>query len=304
MVDICCGLGDGHWLKFTPPKSKCGKFSTSPDLPSTRIILKVTQLDWTNNMTYLTDLLRNDLSNDDDVFRVMESFNRQTNLLMSRFRRVGPGIRSKLFTSFCSSVYWRELWGAELRVPQRKKRENFWLDGIKKALSFPKRSKENSISDGGCTGIFQLSRRRRSWFCEATFTAFKWNCRQGDEKLDVCIYFWLQESNKYGSWRGLLHIRKSVRYSKSMNGGIRKIRRRKSRFLHVGWTMSSITSEWIIWRTLWETTLSGFLDRKVRRLFTSALLGCNWKLVVFLLFNTTNVIRALFEYSFLTLESF
>lgn len=42
-------------------------------------------------MTYLGHVQQNDLSNNDDVVRVMESFNRQTNSMMSRFGRIYPG---------------------------------------------------------------------------------------------------------------------------------------------------------------------------------------------------------------------
>lgn len=213
---------------------------------------------------------------------------------MSRFRRIGPGIRSEPFASFCASFYGTGLWGVEQSIAQRIKLE-------KKGTSlFPKRSMKNlRFFDDGSTGIFSAFKAKTKRFCKATFTVFEWNRHQDDERLDVCTYFWLRKRIKYRSWRVISYTEVNQIFEMYRWGSTKDLEKKKRVFLRwMKYCMSSLTSEWITWRTLWgDNTIRIPRQRNAEAVHLS-FTQVSMKARRFSAFFTTDVIRALCEYIF------
>merc|ERR1712240_952700 len=110
MLKICEAYATEHDLLFNGAKSKLlifnpqKVFESDPKLEiNGEFIPNVKSAIHLGNILHVTN-------NQESIDEGIKTFNRQANMLLSRFKTCSPSIRSKLFRQFCMSLYGSQLW--------------------------------------------------------------------------------------------------------------------------------------------------------------------------------------------------
>ena len=113
MLDTCIQYASSHSLIFNPSKTQLIKFSRSNDLSlgsSSNFTFLGQDLCFSQSVIHLGHILSNDLSDEDDIVSVKKDLCRKANCMLHIFSSCNPLIKTKLFQSFCLSLYGAALW--------------------------------------------------------------------------------------------------------------------------------------------------------------------------------------------------
>ena len=98
-------------LRFNPSKTQLIRFSRSPSSSCSAWIYFCGQLlPFIDTVSHLSHLLHYDLNDTEDVISKLHDVIRKANCLLATFPRVGPFILTRLFQSYCLSLYGSGLW--------------------------------------------------------------------------------------------------------------------------------------------------------------------------------------------------
>ena len=111
MLSSCQEFALDRGLRFNATKTQLIRFSSVPSSScSAEITFCGQQLPFVDTVTHLGHLLRYDLNDNDDINDKLRSMVRKANCLFASFPRVRSPILSRLFQSYCLSLYGSSLW--------------------------------------------------------------------------------------------------------------------------------------------------------------------------------------------------
>ena len=112
MLKACINFADPHHLSFNADKTQLIKFYKSPNpvSASPRFIFLGQTLSLSNSISHLGHILTYDLSDDDDICAISKDMCRKANCLLHIFSCCDPFVKTRLFSSFCLSLYGASLW--------------------------------------------------------------------------------------------------------------------------------------------------------------------------------------------------
>ena len=111
MLSSCQEFALDRGLRFNATKTQLIRFSSVPSSScSAEITFCGQQLPFVDTVTHLGHLLRYDLNDNEDINDKLRSMVRKANCLFASFPRVGSPILSRLFQSYCLSLYGSSLW--------------------------------------------------------------------------------------------------------------------------------------------------------------------------------------------------
>ena len=105
MLSLCSAYATSHGLIFNLDKTQliCFRKHTYP-VPDDIIELNGVHLNISDTILHLGHLISFDLSDQEDIFRIIKSINRKANLLMNTFRFSDPLVLTYLFKTYCLSL--------------------------------------------------------------------------------------------------------------------------------------------------------------------------------------------------------
>jgi len=106
MLCCCEDFAINHSLRFNPSKTQLIHFSHSPSSScSAQIYFCGQLLPFLDTVSHLGHLLHYDLNDTEDANSQLHDVVRKANCLLATFPRVGPFILTRLFQSYCLSLY-------------------------------------------------------------------------------------------------------------------------------------------------------------------------------------------------------
>ena len=111
MLHCCEDFAFERGLQFNPSKTQLIRFSWSSSSSCTaRFNFCGQQLSFSDTVTHLGHLLHYNLSDVPDINHKLRDMVKKANCLLASFPRVGPIILTRLFQSYCLSLYGSALW--------------------------------------------------------------------------------------------------------------------------------------------------------------------------------------------------
>ena len=101
-----------HHLSFNADKTQLSKFYKSPNpvSGSPHFIFLGQTLSLSNLISHLGHILTYNLSDDDDICAISKDMSRKANCLLHTFSCCDPFVKTRLFSSFCLSLYGDSPW--------------------------------------------------------------------------------------------------------------------------------------------------------------------------------------------------
>ena len=122
MLDTCIRYASSHSLVFNASKTQLIRFSRTADSfcmdSSIHFSFLGQRLYFSKSVIHLGHILTNDLSDSEDIASIKKDLCKKANCLLHIFSSCNPDIKTKLFRSFCLSLYGSALWNvssSELR---------------------------------------------------------------------------------------------------------------------------------------------------------------------------------------------
>ena len=116
LLSSCQEFALDRGLRFNATETQLIRFSSVPSSScSAEITFCGQQLPFVDTVTHLGHLLRYDLNDNEDINDKLRSMVRKANCLFASFPRVGSPILSRLFQSYCLSLYGSSISGHYLR---------------------------------------------------------------------------------------------------------------------------------------------------------------------------------------------
>ena len=112
-IMLCCceSFATSHSLVFNASKTQLIRFSPHSSTTCSAIIYFCNQrLTFSDSVCHLGHTLKFNLCNDDDVLLKTRDMVKKANHLLISFSGVGPSVLTRLFHSFCLSLYGAALW--------------------------------------------------------------------------------------------------------------------------------------------------------------------------------------------------
>ena len=139
MLKTCINFADQHNLSFNADKTQLIKFYKSPNpvSASPRFIFLGQTLPLSNSISHLGHILTYNLFDDDDICAISKDMCRKANCLLHTFSCCDPFVKTRLFSSFCLSLYGASLWRSS---PQLRALEVSFNNILRKIWSLPRHS--------------------------------------------------------------------------------------------------------------------------------------------------------------------
>ena len=116
MLQKCEQFTDAHGLKFNASKTQLVCFGRAPVLGcSHKFMFCGRVLPIVASAVHLGHILRADLDDSDDILKVTRDMARKANCMLVTFAGLDPFVRTKLFQSFCLSLYGSATWNLSCR---------------------------------------------------------------------------------------------------------------------------------------------------------------------------------------------
>ena len=141
MLKTCINFADQHHLSFNADKTQLIKFYKSPNpvSASPRFIFLGQTLSLSNSISHLGHILTYNLSDDDDdICAISKDMCRKANCLLHTFSCCDPFVKTRLFSSFCLSLYGASLWRSS--SPQLRALDVSFNNILRKIWSLPRHS--------------------------------------------------------------------------------------------------------------------------------------------------------------------
>ena len=137
MLKTCINFADQHHLSFNADKTQLIKFNKSPNpvSASSRFIFLGQTLSLSNSISHLGHILTYNLSDDDDICAISKQ---SYSCLLHTFSCCDPFVKTRLFSSFCLSLYGASLWRSS--SPQLRALEVSFNNILRKIWSLPRHS--------------------------------------------------------------------------------------------------------------------------------------------------------------------
>jgi hypothetical protein len=112
LVNVCQEYAIGHGLRYNTKKTvcMCVKPKSKKYLRVPQITLNGKSLRWAQEHKYLGVLLKDDFTDDVDIFRQLRSLYTQGNILLKKFQKCTDDVKCILFKSYCNNLYCASLW--------------------------------------------------------------------------------------------------------------------------------------------------------------------------------------------------
>lgn len=111
MLWLCEGFATSHGLKFNSSKTQLIHFGLSKYSSCTASFWFCgASLFYSDSVTHLGHVLKYDLNDDDDATLKAQQIIRQANCVFHTFRGIDPAVLSRLFHSYCMSLYGCAVW--------------------------------------------------------------------------------------------------------------------------------------------------------------------------------------------------
>ena len=112
LLRVCSDYGQLFDIKFNPKKSVVMIMKTKEDRDATfpSFLLAEKVLNVVDKVRYLGHIIRDDLSDDDDVKRQYCKLYAQANMLSRKFHMCTDDVKIALFKAYCTPLYTAHLW--------------------------------------------------------------------------------------------------------------------------------------------------------------------------------------------------
>ena len=138
MLDTCLSFAIQHHLTFNPDKTQLIKFYKCADAISPRFTFLGQSLSLRNSVNHLGHILTHNLSDSEDISSITKDLCRKANCMLHLFACCDPLVKTRLFSSFCLSLYGAALWKSS--DPQLKTLEVTFNNLLRKIWSLPRHS--------------------------------------------------------------------------------------------------------------------------------------------------------------------
>ena len=111
LLQQCETFATSYGLKFNASKTQLIRFGLSKSsLCSAKAIFGGQALHFVDSVVHLGHILQHDLDDTEDIIRCSRDMVKKANCMLRLFSCVGPFVKTKLFQSFCLSLYGCALW--------------------------------------------------------------------------------------------------------------------------------------------------------------------------------------------------
>jgi len=111
LLKICEHYAFENDIMYNTKKSVCMVFQTASfKLSSPLVYLNGNALIYVNTYTYLGHILKSNRSDNEDMMRHYRFLCTQTNMLLRKFKNCSLHIKTRLFKSYCCTMYCASLW--------------------------------------------------------------------------------------------------------------------------------------------------------------------------------------------------
>ena len=112
LLRVCSDYGELFDIKFNPKKSVIMIMKTKEDRKATfpSFLLSDKVLNVVDKVRYLGHIIRDDLSDDDDIQRQYCKLYAQANMLGRKFHMCTDDVKISLFKAYCTPMYTAHLW--------------------------------------------------------------------------------------------------------------------------------------------------------------------------------------------------
>ena len=110
MLDTCLSFATQHHLTFNPDKPQLIKFYKCPDAISPHFTFLGQSLCFRNSVNHLGHILTHNLSDSEDISSITKDMCHKANCMLHLFACCDPLVKTRLFSSFCLSLYGAALW--------------------------------------------------------------------------------------------------------------------------------------------------------------------------------------------------
>ena len=136
MLDTCSSFATQHHLTFNPDKTQVIKFCKCADAIAPCFTFLGQSLCLRNSVTHLGHILTHNLSDSEDISSISKDMCRKANCMLHLFACCDPFVKTRLFSSFCLSLYGAALWKSS--DPQLKSLEVTFNNFLRKIWSLPR----------------------------------------------------------------------------------------------------------------------------------------------------------------------
>ena len=156
MLKTCINFADQHHLSFNADKTQLIKFYKSPNPVSASpcFIFLGQTLSLSNSISHLGHILTYNLSDDDDICAISKDMRCKANCLLNTFSCCDPFVKTRLFSSFCLSLYGAYLWRSS--SPQLRALEVSFNNILRKIWSLPRHSHTGIVHTGIVHSVARL----------------------------------------------------------------------------------------------------------------------------------------------------
>ena len=137
MLKTCTLFAETHSLFFNAKKTQVIKFSCCRTDEVVNLVFCGDSLELSKSVVHLGHILSSDLSDDADIVSKKKDLCKKANCMLSVFSSCDPLIKTRLFQSFCLSLYGCALW--KTSAPQLKYLETTFNNIIRKIWILPRR---------------------------------------------------------------------------------------------------------------------------------------------------------------------
>ena len=145
LVKICEKYGKDYNVIFNEQKTECIRFSSKGTLFETNFIkLNNKPLQWKSTIKHLGNMLSMNMSDKVDIEFKMHNFFSSVNRLIAKFPGIDLQVRSKLFSTYCTSFYGCQTWCLNSKMLQPL--VTGWNKCVRKLLHLPPNTHCNLLS--------------------------------------------------------------------------------------------------------------------------------------------------------------
>ena len=110
VLEICTRFADDHSLVFNAGKTQLIRFSLSVHPGTATFNFLGESLQLSKSIVHLGHILSQDLSDNEDIVAIKKDMCRKANYMLSVFSSCDRPTKTKLFQSYCLSLYGSSLW--------------------------------------------------------------------------------------------------------------------------------------------------------------------------------------------------
>ncbi len=136
MIHTCEEFGAEYSVKYNDVKTVCIKFDRfNLTVPTCHITINGKQLAWKSYVIHLGNVLTSDMDDSMEMTRKKSCLMSNVNMLLSKFYMANRVTKSRLFSTFCTSMYSCQLW--DIHSEAFSDYQICWNKSVRRLLGLP-----------------------------------------------------------------------------------------------------------------------------------------------------------------------